>query len=223
MKKTGIVALALALCLSTTQMALAEDESDDFLTWFLGGLSEATEHVASGLDALGEQISTGFSAFGDMIGTWSCEVDRYIQEHRQDESIQDALQALEKSAGDGSEEARKAAEEAYQSLTAWMAEAGETLDGTFKTAVDSLAASCGVARAKFQVFLSEVDAYLQEHREEMTEAVEKAWDTITRTSQEAGEAAKQHLDAAYDTVRAWLQEQGAEEATEALDGMEQAR
>ena len=216
MKKTAL-ALALALLLSLLCGGVAQAQAPEEKSGFLGWLSQSWETLG---DTLGPKYEAFSQSVKETTAEWKGTVESFIAEKGWDEELRGAWQTLLDAANHAKNVTAEEAAAAYQLMHDWIAENDSKFNQTLAEALDKLAAAAGVTEAALSNWYRTAEAFLNEHRDSMSDAVRQAWDTIREAQAEGSILAEEALRSAYATIDDWLRSVDGKEAAEAHEALD---
>ena len=185
-----------------------------------GGWDSALGAVKSGWSKASEAVTHGMEWLREQMSDWTKQAESYMQEHKWDEKVQECWNTLKEGALHQGKIAQEKLNEAYQTVREWIMTSDETVDQEVAEAVDSVAGAAGVAEAQLSSWYRQMEAYLTEHADSVTEEVTQAWNVIRQNALETGTVAQEELEKARETIREWLTSTGADAESEAVTGLE---
>lgn len=140
-----VIAMALAMGAALAETEAAEPEGDIFdqaREWWQNVSAEAAEWNAGVADYFAEGTEVAketLAGYIDAAETWFNE-----NFPSWNEDVQQAWDTLKEAATEGTAEAKAQAQEAYETIRAWMLETGETMNEGTQAIFDAMAAAAGV-------------------------------------------------------------------------------
>ena len=200
-----------------------------FITWMLcfvmllSGIASAESAVAGwlqkGWDWITEITGINTDEVKETVQGWVDTVGGFASEIRDNPEVQEAWNTLKEGALKAGTAGKEAVTKAYRTVLDWWLENGKEITKEAASALDGLAKAAGVEKAELAEWYSTVEEYISAHKETVTSGVKDAWELIKQVGTEAGDAAQEKLDEAYQTIREWLEtvnDKKAKEAEEAL-------
>ena len=205
MKIRTFLAWLLCFVMLLSGTASAETSESGWLDKGLGWIEEKT-----GIDT--DSIKENMIGWMDTLGEFASDI-------KNDPEVQQAWNTLKDGALKAGATGKEAVTEAYHIVLNWWLENGESITGGFASALDGLAKAAGVDQADIADWYSTVEEYIAEHKDSVTSGVKDAWETIKEAGVEAGDAAREMLSEAAQTIQDWLDSLNDKEAKEAKEAL----